>query len=292
MASRAGWAAVLGLLAPGCATESQSQWELVWRDEFSGTRLDTTRWRLTEDCWGGGNAERQCYGADAVRMADGILTITARSEVTRGSAQPDGRGATVARNFSSGQISTRGRAAWQDCRIRVRARLPQGQGMWPAIWMLPETHQRGVSPLTGEIDIAEAVNLLAACEGCAGGREHRILGALHFAEPGGSRERSGAVALEDPTAFHIYEVEWSQAAITWRIDGRTFHRVESRAWRKAENRPFNQPYHLILNLAVGGRWPERENEKGIDGRALPATMAVDWVRVYRASDPDPLALRL
>lgn len=288
MANRAALFAAIALVTAGCTSLPSpfppQRLALAWADEFDGDRLDTARWTADRDCWGGGNRERQCYTHSPANIvvADGKLRLIARSQAATGSARPEGQGPTVERAFTSARLSTRGKAAWRHGRIEVRAQLPPGQGLWPAIWMLPEAHEPGVSPLLGEIDIAEAVNLGAACSTCPSGREERVWSALHYRQGDRAREHRSTLPPADATMFQTYSVEWSPAAIVWRLNGEPYHRLEARAWRKASGGAFDQPYHLILNLAVGGAWPERVGAGGVDATALPAALVVDWVRVYQA----------
>jgi beta-glucanase (GH16 family) len=161
------------------AAPAAGDWKLVWADEFDGKAIDRKHWTLDEDCWGGGNNERQCY-TDSARNAaivDGKLVITALRETTSGPALPKAMRVGAAmpdvqatRDYTSARLSTRGKIAWRYGRIEVRAQLPQGQGTWPAIWMMPETYAYGPWPASGEIDILEAVNLGVPCAACAGGR--------------------------------------------------------------------------------------------------------------------------
>lgn len=253
--------------------------ELIWSDEFDGAALDATRWTAAEDCWGGGNAERQCYTASAgnLRVADGLLQLVARQETVSGPASPDRASAEthlVTRAYSSARIDTRGKASFRYGRIEVRARLAGGQGLWPAIWMLPEHDNYGAYPRSGEIDIAEAVNLGAACDGC----EDRLHAALHHGPgPEENQHFTDSVPYAEADAFHVFALEWTPDRLTWFLDGEPFH-------TEAGGPPFDQRFHLILNLAVGGRWPEGVGRGGIDPDALPAVFLIDWVRVYSTGD--------
>lgn len=264
-------------------------WKPVWADEFNGSALDLSKWSYAEDCGGGGNNERQCYTASSanVSMGGGVLRLTALRQATTGLADPwSGSKATRALAYSSGKLVTKGKASWRYGRVEVRARVPGGQGVWPAIWMMPEKGAYGGWPRSGEIDILETINLGAPCETCAGGRENRIFGTIHFGEDGGAghRQRGGHV-VPTPSAdgFHVYAVEWSSGEIVWLVDGQRYFRGGSEDWKPANGEarpaPFDQPFHLILNLAFGGAWPEGANAKGVDDAALPAVMEVDWVRV-------------
>jgi beta-glucanase (GH16 family) len=247
---------------------------LIWSDEFDGANLDPRKWTARRDCWGGGNEERQCYVNDAetVTVSDGMLRITARRQAVIGRAKPEGDPSPerVSRDFTSGRIETRGLASFRFGRIAVRAKLPIGQGLWPAIWMLPEHDNYGPYPLSGEIDLAEAVNLGVRCMGCL----DRVQGAVHHGpDPARNRMRSGAVALRNVAAFHVYALDWTPTKMTWSVDGRPYFSEPTR-------QPFDQRFHLILNLAVGGRWPETTGRGGLDEEVLPATLMIDWVRVF------------
>lgn len=237
--------------------------ELIWSDEFDGATLSSDRWAKAEDCWGGGNDERQCYTSANVSLSDGLLRITALRQAYRDRA------------FTSGKVLTRGKASFLYGRIEVRAKLPEGQGLWPAIWLLPEHDNYGPYPQSGEIDLAEAVNLGAPCQ-CGGGKERRVFGALHHGwTPETNRQTGGDRPLPiSSDGFHVFTLVWTPKRMTWLVDGRRYFSTTTR-------RPFDQRFHLIINLAVGGRWPESHNASGVDTDALPAALLVDWVRVYQ-----------
>jgi len=204
----------------------------------------------------------------------------------RGSVQdPNAR---VERPFTSARLTTKGKAAWRFGRIEVRARLPQGQGTWPAIWMLPEKDLYGSWAASGEIDILEAVNLGVACARCPGGRENTILGTLHF---GGKWPANKLKGEEVPFpevldgGFHTYAIEWLPGRITWTVDGRTYAVRTAEEWSTTGSAtpgaPFDQPFHLILNLAVGGKLPEGRGMGGVQFDGDDRRMEVDWVRVWQ-----------
>lgn len=280
------------------AAAAAPEWHLVWADEFDGAALDRNSWVLAEDCWGGGNEERQCYTARKAnhRVSGGVLDIIAQREDFTGPAFPrDQRDsmekaeAIRAKPFTSARLSTQGKASWLYGKVQVRARLPQGQGTWPAIWMLPEDWAYGGWARSGEIDIMEAVNLGQPCETCEGGRENRVLGTIHFGgEPPRNRYITEETQLADPTAFHTYEVEWDKDGMVWRVDGKDYARRAPHEWHTLASdkagAPFDKPFHLILNLAIGGHLPEGRNTKGVDFSGFPKTMAVDWVRVWQKRD--------
>lgn len=293
-------AAILMLAAVGGGAAAQQPaedgWRLAWSDEFDGAAIDRGKWDFDVDCWGGGNNERQCY-TDKQRNAaivDGKLVITARREKATGPAFPLAqRGdpakakAEVSRGFTSARLVTRGKAAWTYGKIEVRAKLPQGQGTWPAIWMLPEDNHYGTWAASGEIDILEAVNLGVRCDTCAGGIENRILGTLHF---GGqwpdNRHKGDETALPGPLdGFHIFGIVWEKGKIVWTVDGKPYAMRIASEWSSSGSSdpaaPFDRPFHLILNLAVGGGLAEDRGLKGVDESGYPKKMEIDWVRVWQ-----------
>jgi beta-glucanase (GH16 family) len=302
-----------GLIALALATVPSGQsapqapgpgWQLAWSDEFDGPRIDPEKWTLAQDCWGGGNKERQCYTDSAAnaRVEDGVLQITARRERFTGPAITVDQGSAadrkeqVTRPFTSARLSTRGKAAWRYGLIEVRARLPQGQGLWPAIWMLPQESRFGAWAASGEIDIMEAVNLGEPCPagrpGCPAGQELGVLGTLHFGgTPPANVHRGLTTAMPTPLdGFHVYALEWSPEAITWRIDGKAYQTQRPGDWSTSGSpdpaAPFDRQFYLILNVAVGGHLAEDNNRGGVSTKGFPKAMAVDWVRVWQCrGDP-------
>jgi beta-glucanase (GH16 family) len=311
---RAPGALLLMMMAPALPVAAQAQptavegdagWKLVWSDEFDTGAIDPAKWGFDIDCWGGGNDERQCYTGSVRNAAieDGRLVITARRERVTGPALPEAQrqaaakpdapkpDAQVTRAFSSARLTTRGKAAWRHGRIEVRARLPQGQGSWPAIWMLPEQDRYGSWAASGEIDILEAVNLGVPCAKCPGGRENTILGTLHFGGKWPDNRQAGAEVPFPPVLdgdFHSYAIEWFPDRIVWQVDGRPYAERKVSEWSTsgsaAPGAPFDQPFHLMLNLAIGGKLPEGRGVGGVDQDGYPRRLEVDWVRVWQKPD--------
>lgn len=298
--------AALGLMlavaaiAPAPA-DAAGDWRLVWSDEFDGPAIDRAKWDFDVDCWGGGNDERQCYTDDPRNAAveDGRLVITARRERRTGPAypaaqrnNPERAKATATKDFTSARLVTRGKAAWTYGKIEVRAKLPQGQGTWPAIWMLPEEAHYGAWAASGEIDILEAVNLGVACGDCAGGTENRILGTLHFGGTAPDNQHKGAEAtLPAPLdGWHVFGLVWREGRFDWTIDGRVYASQVAGDWTTAASddpaAPFDRPFHLILNLAIGGGLAEGRTAGGVDETGYPKRMEVDWVRVWQSEPKD------
>ncbi len=292
--------ATVTLPAPGTAREParENGWQLVWSDEFEGPAIDRDKWDFDIDCWGGGNNERQCYTDRPANAAvsGGMLTITARKETLTGPALPPHMRAvaadptaTATKAYTSARMVTRGKAAWRYGRIEIRARLPAGQGTWPAVWMLPEDRTYGSWASSGEIDILEAVNLGVACPTCPGGRENTILGTLHFGGgwPDNALASTETHAPDVLDGFHTFGIVWAPGRIDWTYDGRVFATKRRGDWwtsaSSEPDAPFDRPFHLILNLAVGGGLSEERGLKGVDKNIWPQAMQVDWVRVWQCA---------
>ena len=246
-----------------------AQWELVWNDEFSGSEI-AGHWNHEVNAWGGGNNELQYYTDrdENSFVRGGKLHIVAREEDYEG---PEG-----ARNFTSARLNTKGNAEWTYGRFEVRARLPEGQGIWPAVWMLPTDNVYGTWAASGEIDIVELV-------GHVPGRVH---GTLHYGGEwpmntytGDSYRLPRGKKFSD--AFHTFTLIWEEGAIHWYVDGE--HYQTQRSWRTGDHEfpaPFDQRFHLLLNVAVGGNWPGPPD----DTTEFPQEMVVDYVRVYQAAE--------
>lgn len=282
---------------PAFASPVEKGWQLVWSDEFDGTEIDRQKWGFEKDCWGGGNDERQCYTDRNARVENGHLIISARKEDARGPVFPeaqrksgDEKSPEVTRNFTSARLTTKGKGAWQYGRVEVRAKLPSGQGTWPAIWMLPEEDVYGPWAASGEIDILEAVNLGTPCAICDGGVENRILGTLHFGGTWPHNLHKG-VEVSMPEVldgFHVFGIEWQPGQIIWTFDGRQYGRQIAADWSTTGSRdgnaPFDRPFHLIINLAIGGRLAEGRGQGGVSEEGFPKEMEIDWVRIWQGGD--------
>ena len=295
-------AAVTASCAPSAANTAASDWELVWADEFEGDALDRTNWTPEQSCWGGGNDERQCYTdrGENIEVAGGLLKLKARKEEFTGPLRPpeiaDDPNPTRTQQYTSGKVRSKGLAAWKYGRVEVRAKVPAGQGLWPAVWMMPDDPAYGPWPLSGEIDILETVNIGAACDECPDSDvENRTVSALHF---GDLPPDNAYLDAKTPLAagglpsdgFNTYAVEWGEGLITFFVNDEEHLSVTADQWftgsELAEgkaNAPFDQPFYVMANLAVGGRWPERDNEKGLDPEAVPAEFQIDWIRVYQCA---------
>ena len=240
---------------------------LVWADEFDAAQLDPEKWFFEEGDGsqygipGWGNNELEWYLPNSAQLENGNLVITARNESSNG------------KDFTSARINTRDRFAFRYGRIEARIRLPGGQGIWPAFWLLPQDDAYGTWAASGEIDIMEAINL-----GGAGGNE--VHGTIHYggAWPNNVFSGEGYVAPADATAeFHTYAIEWDATEIRWYVDNVLY--AMRNTWYStggAFPAPFDQPFYILINVAVGGNWPGSPDGSTV----FPVTMEVDWVRVY------------
>lgn len=289
-------------VSSNASSSAAPRWELVWSDEFNGASIDTSKWNFEKNCWGGGNNEQQCYTDRPVNafVADGALTIVAQREDFTGSDSPEGDSpATKTLPYTSARLRTKNIQEWTFGRFEIRAKLPQGQGTWPAIWMLPTNSPYGSWASSGEIDIMEAVNLKVVTNG--GAPEASVHGTLHYgrAWPGNvnagtSYQLPGNANPADD--FHTYAVEWEEGEIRWYVDGVHYVTQTSASWYSQftqdgtlKDAPVGAPFdkfskfHLLLNLAVGGNWAGAVNNKGVDESVFPQKMLVDFVRVYQCS---------
>ena len=253
-------------------------WELIWADEFDGGALNESNWNIqlgdgtAEGIPGWGNNELQSYQAANVAIAGGHLVLTARHE-TAGE-----------RAYTSGRINTAGNVAVRYGRIEASIRVPTGQGMWSAFWMLPENSPYGGWASSGEIDIME-VYTRSPSPFTQGVVHHGMAWPLNVYT---ERRYSG---IDPGDGFHTYAVEWDAEQIRWFVDGVHFHTVGRDAYWSyykdpatnahvagPDSAPFDQPFHILLNLAVGGNLPGDPAP-----RALPSEMRVDYVRVYQCN---------
>ena len=287
------WGATLGLTGCGGGNDNSAiggnepanpvtprGWELVWSDEFSGSALDSGKWNIqtgdgtAEGIPGWGNNELQTYQAANVAVSGGNLVITAREEAV-------GRHA-----YTSGRINTSGKMDMRYGRVEASIRAPAGQGMWAAFWMLPTDSPYGGWAASGEIDILEVFR-----------RDPSPFtqGTVHFgmAWPLTVYSFTRYSDVDPADGFHTYALEWDEDELRWFVDGVHFKTVTSATYwtyyRDPETNayaagpagaPFDQPFHLLLNLAVGGNLPGDPSPSAFPGRLL-----VDYVRVYRCNLP-------
>lgn len=241
--------------------------EIVWADEFDYSGLpDSTKWSYDAgdgcpDLCGWGNQELQYYTAfdsKNARVEDGKLIIEVH------------KAKTGARDYSSARLVTKQKGDWTYGRIEVRAKMPKGRGTWPAIWMLSTDWNYGGWPESGEIDIMEHVGFWP----------DSILGTVHTKNYNhllGTQKTAGIHSKTLSSDFHIYAIEWDAQKIDFFFDGVLYNSFVNDG-RGFKSWPFDQDFHLILNMAVGGTWG---GEKGIDDSIWPQRMEIDWVRVFQ-----------
>lgn len=255
---------ILILAWTSIACTRHDEWQLVWADEFAiDGKPDTSKWRFDTkgNVYGWGNNEAQFYTTeeeDNAYIEDGTLKIVAKRDTTFG------------KNYTSARLITQGKASFMYGKVEVRAKLPAGRGLWPAIWMLGDNIAEKDWPLCGEIDIMEHV----------GYHQDSIYGTIHSDSYNHLKntEKTKAIFIADPYhEFHLYSIDWSPNKIEFFVDGQLYNTVENEQLSTREW-PFDQPFFLILNLAVGGNWG---GKMGIDDTVFPATMEIDYVRIYQ-----------
>lgn len=235
-------------------------WSLVWHDEFDGDGIERANWQFDIGGHGFGNEEHEYYTdrAENARIEDGLLVIEARLEDYQG------------RPYTSARLKTQDLQAFTYGRIEARLKIPYGQGIWPAFWMLGDNIETVDWPGCGEIDIMENI-----------GREPSIVhGTLHGPGYSGAAGPTGAYEMKEgrfADDFHVYAIEWEADQIRWYVDD-VHYKTLTRADIQGQW-VFDHPFFILLNVAVGGLWPGYPD----DTTTFPQQMRVDYVRVYSAS---------
>ncbi len=252
----------MGMLVIAASGADAQKWKLVWSDEFDYQGLpDKTKWDYEQGFVR--NDESQYYTRarlENARVEGGMLILECRKEhFTPKHHAPV--------EYTAASLITRKKASWQYGRIEVRAKLPQGRGVWPAIWTLGTNISRAGWPACGEIDIMEFV----------GKETNNIHGTLHYAVDGQHQSDSGTMETAKPNDdFHIYAVEWYPDRIDFFFDSKKYHTVLIDKAGKGEENPFRAPHYLLINFALGGSWGGP-----IDDTVLPQRFLIDYVRVYK-----------
>lgn len=240
--------------------EEYPSMSLKWSDEFNGDQLNSADWTYEigggcdQGLCGWGNNELQEYSDEESnsKVENGKLTITARKE---------GGG------YTSARIKTEDKVEFQFGRIDVRAKLPKGQGIWPAIWMLGANIDQVGWPAAGEIDIMELV----------GHEPSEVHGTVHF-DDSGYKTSTGRKGLPSGTfsdQFHVFTLVWEKDQISWYVDNEWF-KTFSTSDPNVNLYPFNSPFYFIMNVAVGGNWPDDPDET----TEFPQEMVIDYIRVF------------
>jgi hypothetical protein len=239
--------------------ESYPGMTLIWQDEFNGTGLNTDFWTFEQGTGdnGWGNNELQYYRPENTKVGGGYLTITAKKENYNG------------RQYTSSRIKTQDKKSFLYGRIDFRAKLPKGQGIWPALWALGANINTVNWPFSGEIDIMEMV-------GGGPGRDNTVHGTVHY-EDGGHKYIGGSTTLASGNfsdKFHVFSLVWNETSLKWYVDNEEFYTFDTTGPNKDE---FRKPYFLLINLAVGGNWPGSPDANTV----FPQKFIVDYVRVFQ-----------
>ncbi len=256
------------VFAAGQSTVS-SGWKLVWSDEFSGpdgSAVDSSKWVTESGGNGWGNNELEYYTTRTQNAYahDGNLVIKVMDEKYTGA---DG----VTRNFTSARLKTQGKFTQKYGRFEARIKIPQGQGIWPAFWMLGSDIEKGGWPKSGEIDIMENI-------GKEPGMVHGTIHGPGYSGGGGigaSYALAGGQHFADD--FHIFAAEWEPKAIRFYVDEHLYATRTPADLPKKRKWVYQHPFFLLLNVAVGGDWPGNPDATTV----FPQPMLVDYVRVYR-----------
>jgi beta-glucanase (GH16 family) len=259
---------MLLILALGCKKDDQTSnpsgtavdtiavppgWTLAWHDEFNGPIIDQTKWNFEVNGNGGGNNELQYYTSrlQNAYIDSGMLVIQALKENYLGKA------------YTSARLNTNGRGDWKYGRFEARMLLPYGAGLWPAFWLLPTDWVYGGWPMSGEIDVMEEL----------GDNPAKVYGTIHYGSSTSDHQQSGGwYTLPQGSfagSFHRFAIEWDSTGMRWYVDGLQYYAVN-------HGKPFDQRFHLLLNVAVGGNWPGPPDL----ATTFPQKMKVDYVRVF------------
>ncbi len=241
-------------------------YDLIWQDEFNGTSLNLDDWtfELGDGCpslCGWGNNEEQYYtnSSSNCYFQEGYLVLEAKKENAGG------------KSYTSSRIKTEGKKFFKFGRVDIRAKLPEGRGVWPALWMLPNEWVHGGWPTSGEIDIMELV----------GHSPSTVHGTCHYGPAGGGSITSGnSLMLQGGQKyideFHVFSIVWVEDKIQWYIDDVFFHEFTP-AVVGSNIYPFNENFYFLFNVAVGGNWPGSPDSS----TNFPQRMIVDYIRVFQ-----------
>ena len=286
-------------------SQASQEWQMVMREEFDGSSLNPAMWEAmvgdgtdygfaSNQDLGWGNLEDQWYLAANATVANGMLTITAKDEVAPNIPTHADGSARKPYPYTSARLRTINKFDFKYGRVEARAKAAPGAGLWSAIWMLSTDSPYGGWPTGGEVDIMEVIN--------PGEDNENVFQTVHYGAPWPLNRQAGKSGLDvsDPgSEFHVYAIEWDEDEIRWYIDGAQTHAVGKETYfnyyyRKdmenwgdypeqvgseyvagGDSAPFDNPFHLLVNLAVGGRLPG-----AVDTTDLPSEFVIDYIRVY------------
>ena len=238
--------------------ESYDGMELVWSDEFDASSIDNSNWTFETGTgnWGWGNNELQYYQENNTSIIDGNLVIEARKESVDNS------------NYTSSRIITRDKKSFKYGRVDIRAVMPEGQGIWPALWMLGSNHFQVGWPTCGEIDIMEMI-------GGGDGRDNVLRGTAHWNQGGHVSYGQGYTHESNLSdEYHVYSIIWDDQNISWYFDDINFNTMDITSEALSA---FHNNFYFIMNVAVGGVWPGSPDNTTL----FPQWMIVDYIRVFQ-----------
>lgn len=246
--------------------EDYEGYTLVWSDDFEGAAIDLTKWEHEVNAGGGGNNELQYYTARTENsfVQDGMLHIVAQQEEYTSNGET--------RYYTSARMRTANKGDWTYCRVDVRAKIPYGQGMWPAIWMLPTDWLYGGWPSSGEIDIMEHIN--------SGSQIHGSVHTESYNHRIGTQKTAQIDIPDADDAFHVYSVIWTKDKIEILVDNTKYFTFTNDGNGNYKTWPFDKRFHIILNVAVGGDWPGNPSTD----TQFPKEMIIDYVKVYQETE--------
>lgn len=239
-------------------------WDLVWNDEFEGDAVNTDYWvfEIGDGCpniCGWGNNEWQYYRSQNAWVEGGVLTIEARNENYQGS------------NYTSTRMKTQGKKSFKYGRVDIRALLPKGQGIWPALWMLGENITSVGWPASGEIDIMEMIG--------GSSRENQVHGTVHW-DLNGHVQAGGSYTLSSGTfadEYHVFSIIWDENQIRWFVNDTQYYQIDITPDHMTE---FHEEFFFLFNVAVGGNWPGYPDETTV----FPQQMRVDYIRMFQINE--------
>src|SRR5215813_11070909 len=248
-----------------------SGWTLTWSDEFNGpdgTTPDAGKWTYDLGGGGWGNHELESYTNRAAnaQIKGGSLVITAQKETYTGTDR-------ITREYTSARLKTLGLFSQAYGRFEARIKIPAGQGMWPAFWMMGDNIATVNWPKCGEIDVMENI----------GKEPDKVHGSLHGPSNSGITTDTTSTATlaggKYADDFHVYAVEWEPTEIRFYVDSNNYATFKKADWPPTGTWPFDRPFFILLNVAVGGDWPGSPDAT----TQFPQQMQVDYVRVYSKS---------
>ncbi|MDA3930063.1 MAG: glycoside hydrolase family 16 protein [Prolixibacteraceae bacterium] len=257
-------ATIIVMLLSSCSENKHEKYELVWSDEFEYEGLpDSTKWDFDTigNAWGWGNHELQYYTYNEIsnaQISNGTLKIIARKETIH------------QKEYSSARLFSKEKGDWLYGKIEVNAKLPDGKGLWPAIWMLPTDWEYGGWPRSGEIDIMENVGYAPDTIFCT-------VHTMAYNHSIGTQVGKSISIPDNRETFHVYAIEWDSTNIKGFVDNIEYFSFDKQS-DNSDEWPFNKRFHLLLNTAVGGDWG---GKYGVDDSIFPAIFEIDYVRIYQ-----------